>query len=780
MEVLNFNDHCLNGKDTFATLVEQCGIPKVEWPEAYQTKFHKWWSERTHEVDASCISKICENESPDVAEGVQKCIKTMYDLNNLVFGEFLAHLPGHKPKVAQAEAGQASNTTELIDELINEMSVLSGCYTDSANNIRVALQMTRKLEQLKGHLYTEVKTLKTNVNDMDKKFDRKFELVKTDVTKVGIAASQKIDKVDLRFEAKCLDLETKYDSLETDLNDKFGEIKEKMGLIPNLVEQSINCLVPEMIDHKVIALERKLQHIKNELVPNLTPATPESKQAQRMEAIRIANNFHHPSGEHVRSSKIDHGVESREDELLFTDFKDSHRTNPFTAFNQNYMDDRARNDGGSAESRVFETRRPPFHAPSLSRKLPKFDGKSRWETFYCKFLNYKSIYKWSDGEAASRLAEAFEADAADLYSGLPQEVRSDFTKLSNNFKGYFGKIDNVDVLRVKLRTEQQSSGETLKEFARRVSQLAYRAYPEDSRKAEEEGATTLLKGCQTREGAMYVSLNTGVATKTMSEVLQNIEKYEDLQESLSMSKPVTGGSSAMTSVQPFRVCNMSGGQSPRSDQIKQNDVSHFDMSVRFNYDAPEQGRYQNSNYGAASPNWRKSETGGEATYKGQYSRSSQRSNQASSPDRPYSRSSQSYTSGTTSPNGRSRQSSPGRENSSYSRNSNSPNRYDRNTRRSDSPDRQRKYDDYNNSDRYRPRSPSQGDRSYSPRRSGDFRSPSPRRPDTPTRDMKDSNRNNCFECHLPGHFAADCPSKRGANGRVSFKDPPVSPRAHEK
>ena len=148
----------------------------------------------------------------------------------------------------------------------------------------------------------------------------------------------------------------------------------------------------------------------------------------------------------------------------------------------------------------------PAPVGNLSRKLPKFDGTSRWETFYSKFINFKVAYGWSDREAASRLAEALESGAADLYAVLPQDVRDDFTRLTQKFKCAYGVTDNLAVLRVKLREEVQSSQESLKEFARRVSQLSYRAYPDDGRKAEDEGAYTLLKGCRCREGALHISL----------------------------------------------------------------------------------------------------------------------------------------------------------------------------------------------------------------------------------------------------------------------------------
>ena len=236
-----------------------------------------------------------------------------------------------------------------------------------------------------------------------------------------------------------------------------------------------------------------------------------------------------------------------------------------------------------------------FKDIKLTRKLPKFDGTSRWETFYSKFVTFKETCEWSDGEAASRLAEALEGAAADLYSVFPQEVRASFEKLSKKLKANFGKTENFDILRDKLRSERQSASESLKAFARRVTQLAYRAYPGNSEIAEHEGAETLLKGCRCREGALHIKVASSGGVRNIDTVLKQLEEFEDIQVSLNISAPRYLGSSAgkPSAIRLTQSGDRSPSGSPRRSQAKE--VPHFDMSFRVNYDGPENNKIKSDN-----------------------------------------------------------------------------------------------------------------------------------------------------------------------------------------
>ncbi|CAC5383460.1 unnamed protein product [Mytilus coruscus] len=111
-------------------------------------------------------------------------------------------------------------------------------------------------------------------------------------------------------------------------------------------------------------------------------------------------------------------------------------------------------------------------------RLPAYNGKDEWESFWCQFQIISRRYAWDNHKQATQLLLCLKDEALNFASRLPNAVQTDIFSLFVELKKRFG--DNIlpSTHRAALQDLHKQNKESLQEFAYRVVNLINKAYPE--------------------------------------------------------------------------------------------------------------------------------------------------------------------------------------------------------------------------------------------------------------------------------------------------------------
>ena len=207
--------------------------------------------------------------------------------------------------------------------------------------------------------------------------------------------------------------------------------------------------------------------------------------------------------------------------------------------------------------------RPP------NRKMPHFDGKGEFRTFLCIFGEIKTFYRWSDEVAAGMFRDCLSGYAADFYAYLPDNIRSNYTLLTSRFQTHFGMGVPVDLLREQLYEIQQVIDEPTVDFARRVGELACKAYPDNPEKSNRKGVLAFLKGSKYKEIACQILMN---PPDTIEGAVMAVSKLAQIHRS------VYGKERKVRSVSPYDSSKLLGFKSRQDPTVNAN--TGFDDYLR--------------------------------------------------------------------------------------------------------------------------------------------------------------------------------------------------------
>ncbi|CAG2206102.1 unnamed protein product [Mytilus edulis] len=130
----------------------------------------------------------------------------------------------------------------------------------------------------------------------------------------------------------------------------------------------------------------------------------------------------------------------------------------------------------NAYSKVSNMSRMSSNEPQ--HRLPFYNGKTEWESFWCQFQIISRSYAWDNQKQATQLLLCLQNEALNFASRLPNAVQTDIFSLFVELRKRFG--DNIlpSTHRAALQDLNKQNKESLQEFAYRVVNLISKAYPE--------------------------------------------------------------------------------------------------------------------------------------------------------------------------------------------------------------------------------------------------------------------------------------------------------------
>ena len=135
----------------------------------------------------------------------------------------------------------------------------------------------------------------------------------------------------------------------------------------------------------------------------------------------------------------------------------------------------------------------------------KFNGKTKWKSFFECFQVAKNFYKWSDDVAASQLFACMTGEALDFAVDLDKKVKSDYPDLVQALRQAYDIPDKLQ--EVGLRSACRATEESIEAFGRRVKSLACAVCVNSPEEAERAATYQFLNGCGYPEDAREVLIS---------------------------------------------------------------------------------------------------------------------------------------------------------------------------------------------------------------------------------------------------------------------------------
>jgi hypothetical protein len=112
---------------------------------------------------------------------------------------------------------------------------------------------------------------------------------------------------------------------------------------------------------------------------------------------------------------------------------------------------------------------------AIAAQPPTFDGTTSWAVFWRQFETVAEHNCWTQQGKYTYLITALQGRAADVLHGIPTSATygGALQALEDRFEDHHVAA----VYRSQLKARTQQPGESLREFATAIEQLAYRAYP---------------------------------------------------------------------------------------------------------------------------------------------------------------------------------------------------------------------------------------------------------------------------------------------------------------
>ena len=125
---------------------------------------------------------------------------------------------------------------------------------------------------------------------------------------------------------------------------------------------------------------------------------------------------------------------------------------------------------------VPANRRNENFVAQFKLNLPRYDGKTRWQTFYHQFEAVTQ--DWSEDKKLYHLLSCLTADAADFVFELESHVRDSYHSLTEELDRRFKTIETPQMCARQFYRRKLRSGETIKQFASELKSLVRKAYPQ--------------------------------------------------------------------------------------------------------------------------------------------------------------------------------------------------------------------------------------------------------------------------------------------------------------
>ena len=175
-----------------------------------------------------------------------------------------------------------------------------------------------------------------------------------------------------------------------------------------------------------------------------------------------------------------------------------------------------------------QSRARPAQTPTpccISTKLlAPFNGSEDWNVFVGPFERMARKKGWTDEERLDRLYERLRGPAVAFVMTLPENIREDYARLTEQLKQRFGKHIPTSTARRQLSELRQGKEASLGEFAEEVRRLVTLAYPTCTMELQDEfAAEAFLKGLRKPQVA-YEVMNTD--PKTLAEAQRLVEARE--------------------------------------------------------------------------------------------------------------------------------------------------------------------------------------------------------------------------------------------------------------
>ena len=159
----------------------------------------------------------------------------------------------------------------------------------------------------------------------------------------------------------------------------------------------------------------------------------------------------------------------------------------------------------SGEFNKHESRAHERSRDSRSFRIPKlsFDGEY-WKGFITQFETVAERLAWSEADKLDAFSLALKKEAAEYYSILPDNKRTDFTWLKGKFEEYYEDLDPPSSVRWELLSVEQRENETLERYLARLQKMILRAYPDTQTRqlSNPMFVDTFLKGCRDKAAAL--------------------------------------------------------------------------------------------------------------------------------------------------------------------------------------------------------------------------------------------------------------------------------------
>lgn len=159
-----------------------------------------------------------------------------------------------------------------------------------------------------------------------------------------------------------------------------------------------------------------------------------------------------------------------------------------------------------------------------TKLLAPFNGSEDWNVFVGPFERMARKKGWTDEERLDRLHERLRGPAVAFVMTLPENIREDYARLTEQLKQRFGKHIPTSTARRQLSELRQGKEASLGEFAEEVRRLVTLAYPNCTMELQDEfAAEAFLKGLRKPQVA-YEVMNTD--PKTLAEAQRLVEARE--------------------------------------------------------------------------------------------------------------------------------------------------------------------------------------------------------------------------------------------------------------
>ena len=111
-------------------------------------------------------------------------------------------------------------------------------------------------------------------------------------------------------------------------------------------------------------------------------------------------------------------------------------------------------------------------------KIPPFNGKESWKTWYNQFSEIADRRQWSDEDRLDELLPKLQGDAGEFAFGeLPKTVRTSYQTLVAELESRFRKVETSKSFELQFSNRSQKQSESPEAYASELKRLYTKAYP---------------------------------------------------------------------------------------------------------------------------------------------------------------------------------------------------------------------------------------------------------------------------------------------------------------